>query len=130
MKNLIIALSVLFTVSLNAQVKKAPAKTAVKTEATKQVSTVKEKLSVEQAAKKDIDALAAFVSLSEERKFHFRGLFETKHRMLTSDSPEGLTPETKASVSKMIEGKFESSIDKESFEKIKANKPLFYQLMN
>ncbi|MGK4567135.1 hypothetical protein [Flavobacterium sp. 3HN19-14] len=123
MKNLIIALSLFFALGANAQAKKAKA-TAAPAKAIP--ATVAPKLTGEAAAKKNIQDLAAFVTLTPEKQASLTELFVTKQRMMTE---AGASAERKEVVSEIIGRKLEATLDGETFAKVKANTTLYQSLI-
>ena len=124
MKNLILALSLVFALGANAQTKKTVPVKAPKTV----VAAPKVKISDEDAAKKNLADLNSFTTLTPEKQAVFLELFNTKFRMLHKNGE--LTPERKTYVSQVISRKIEGSLDAQTFEKVKANTTLYQSLIN
>ena len=126
MKNLIIALSLFFALGANAQAKKAKATiTPVKTTTATTVAAAP-KLTGEAAAKKNIQDLTAFVTLTPEKQASLTELFKTKQRMMTD---AGDSAERKQVVSEIIGRKLEATLDSETFAKVKGNNTLYQSLV-
>ncbi len=127
MKNLIIALSLLFAVGATAQVKKAAPK--AKPVAAKTVAPAP--MSDEARVQKNLKDLNAATPLTDDQKEMFKGLFVRKYEMYhTEAGGQELSAERKAIVAKIIERKLEASLDGNSFAAIKANNVLFSSLIN
>ena len=124
MKNLIIALSLFFALGANAQAKKA--KATVVPAKTISTPAVAPKLSNEAAAKKNIQDLNAFVTLTPEKQASLTELFVTKQRMMTD---AGDSADRKKIVSEIIERKLEATLDGPTFTKVKANTALYQSLI-
>src|SRR6187402_334114 len=124
MKNLIIALSLFFALGANAQAKKAKASVAPAKTITAPVATAP-KLSNEEAAKKNIQDLTAFVTLTPEKQASLTELFKTKQRMMT----EAGTAERKQIVSEIISRKLEATLDGDTFTKVNSNTALYQSLI-
>jgi hypothetical protein len=123
MKNLITAVCLLFALAANAQTKKINP-----TKQTTEAPVLKEKISNEAAAKKNVTDLNNFTPLTPERQAVFQELFTTKFKMLNDNGD--LSSERKAYVSQIIARKIEASLDAPTFEKVKANTTLFSSLIN
>ena len=122
MKNLIIALSLLFAVSASAQAKKAAPAKAVKTE------VVKAKLSNEEAARKNVQDLNAYAPINEVQQTNLQMLFTTKYKWLNENGE--LSAERKAYIADIIGKKLEATLQGPTYEKVKANTALYNSLVN
>jgi hypothetical protein len=122
MKNLIIALSLLFAVGASAQAKKAAPKTKPATAAAVSAAPVSDEAKV----KKNVADLNAVVPLSDDQKVMMTGLFTRKYQMFKED---GTAPDKKANIARIIERKLDASFDSHTMETIKANKALFASLV-
>ena len=124
MKNLIIILSLFFTIGSFAQAEK---KSSEKTKsALKSVQFTPN--TPEESGLKNITDLEKFIPLNQETRAMLLELFTTKYRMFNEVGD--MSFERKAIISESIESKLQSSIDEVTFKKIKANKALFATLIN
>ncbi len=117
MKKIIAVLTLLFafSVSANAQDKKAVSKTEItKTELTPDV-----------LAKKEAEELAKFVGLKSEVIDDYTRLFERKYKLL---SHPGLTEEGKSEIKSTIDAKLRASLTPEQMEKLDKNPALLKKL--
>ena len=123
MKNLIIAVSLFFAICSSAQaVKKAPQKVKYQAGTAKWTPS-----SPEEGGLSNIISLEQFIPLKPEMKAMLQELFTTKYRML---SEVGDSAERKSIVSQAIAEKLQSTVDPQTFEKIKSNKALYTTLIN
>lgn len=122
MKNLIVALSLLFAVSVSAQAKKQTTYKVVAGSVKYTPSTP------EQDGLKNITELEKTISLNPDQKAMLQELFTTKYRMLTENGV--LSVERKNIISDAIASKLASSVDAGTLSKIKANKALYSSLIN
>jgi len=120
MKKVIIACFLMLAVSLTAN---AQNKKKTTTAETKEVV----KLTPAEAGEKDGVAIAQFLSLDENMKVAFCGLFEMKHQVMQSATE---TNESKKEMSRIVGLKIEASMDYERLEKLKANTALYNQLLS
>lgn len=115
MKNIFVALALFFALGASAQVKKAAVKeTPVKV------------LTADEAAQKDLDALNAFLPLSENVKPNVLKLLVTKHRTLKSDPT--LSEGRKSYLAEYNASRLELLLGAEDYAKVKGNATLFSKL--
>lgn len=119
MKKLLVAVAFFAVAGASAQTKAAQPK-AVTTQSAVAVSAHDAK------AQKNVDDLAALVTLTPQQKSDMKQLFITKFRMLTENGE--LSSERKEYISTVIGRKLQASFDADTFAKIKANTALFQSL--
>ncbi len=127
MKKIFLVFTILFAFSINcnAQTQKAVVQ---KNNVNLTQNVVEEKLSFEAKAQKNIAELSSFLSMTPEMTLTLTQLFTTKFKML--EKVEGLAIERRQYINTIIERKLESTLDSNSFEKIKSNKQLFKNLVD
>lgn len=124
MKKFILAITILvFSINSNAQVKKA----VVTKSATSTTTVNANKATNEVKAQKNVADLKAFTPLTDEMSSILLGLFKTKFNMLDE---AGSTIERRQVVNQIIERKLESTLDGDTFEKVKSNATLFKSLVD
>lgn len=104
-----------FSISANAQDKKATVKT-----------TVGASIDPKVAAKKDADDLKALVSLNDDTTLAFYNLFEQKYQTLAV--PE-LSAERRAVLKNVMEAKIRATLNGTDMAKLEANPALFKRLV-
>ena len=130
MKKLIAALTLTlaFTISLNAQIKKST--TAEEVTEIKEMASVeeskKEIASVEKS-KKYAEELSAYLGLNDTQNQDFYRLFEQKNRTLED---KNISVERRKEVSRIIEAKIRASLHANQSEKLEKNPELFKRLIN
>lgn len=119
MKKLIVALALFAAFGVSAQSKPAKTQGAL-LETPAQDSN-------EAKAAKNVADLGAAITLNADQKAIFQELFTTKYRML-NESGQELSQARKEHVASLIDKKLEATLDGNSYEKVKANKTLHYNL--
>jgi hypothetical protein len=126
MKKIIIALSMIVTVTfnVNAQQKKAvPSKETKKTE----VAAVQNVDIAGQKAEKEAYELAQFLDLNDTQRADFSRLLKMKHERLQNPQLKGTE---KAELLNVIEMKIRASLDSGQIEKLEKNAGLWKKLIN
>jgi len=118
MKKLIAAVTLMlvFSISANAQAKKAVVKEVTETT-----------LSPEVAAKKNADELTQFIGLKEDMTLNFERLFKMKQEVLLD---KNMSDERKAEMRRVVELKIRATLDYEQMEKLDKNPELLKRLLN
>lgn len=111
----ILTLTLAFSLNANAQDKKVVSKEEV----------TKKELSPEVAAKNDAYELIRFLGLEENKLGIYTNLFTKKYKVLAE---EGLTPERKEELTRVIDAKLRASLTPEQMEKLDKNSELLAKL--
>ena len=124
MKNLIIALSLIFALGASAQAKKS--KTTVNAPARTEVSNPQ--ITVEAAAQKNVSDIAAFTPINAETQRALKELFTTKYSMLSENGE--LSAERKREITHSMEYRLSLIFDPATIAKVKSNTKLYNSLIN
>ena len=111
----ILTLTLAFSLNANAQDKKVVSKEEI----------TKKELSPEVAAKNDAYELIRFLGLEENKLGIYTNLFTKKYKVLAE---EGLTPERKEELTRVIDAKLRASLTPEQMEKLDKNSELLAKL--
>lgn len=120
MKKIIAILVVMLAFGLNAN---AQQKTAA---ASKQQEKASIEAEVKSAALKDVEMMSKAITLSEQKRSDFTGLFETKHRYL-KENPN-FSQERKDALAKSIDAKIRASLDPDQVAKLEKQPGLMKKL--
>ncbi len=112
-----------FGATANAQQKKAAATPAPAKAAP---AAYHETPEVQKAAARDLELLSSTLTLTEDQKKAYKGLFETKHRTLSDKS---LSPERKGVIATNIESKLKSMMTPDQIAKLDSNPELLKKLI-
>jgi hypothetical protein len=100
--------------------------TASAQETAKTTTTAESKeAAIQKAAIEDAKALNEFIPLSNDQMQSFKGLFESKHRVLAEAN---LSEDRKKSMTQTIEAKISATLTPEQFQKLSQNQTLLKQL--
>lgn len=113
-----VTLMLVFSITANAQAKKAD---------TKDVKETTQKFTPEVAAKKNADELSQFLSLKENETDNFERLFKMKQDILQDSN---MSEERKTEMKRVVEAKIRATLDGEQMEKLESNPELFKRLLN
>lgn len=117
----IIALSALLTLGFAFNANAQQKKPAVKAAQTTKVALPATAAEVTAAAKKNVSSLNSVVSLTDQEKQMFQGLFETKYNNLNQVAKTGNNKAAKEEVYKNIELKLRASLSADKIAKLDAN---------
>lgn len=114
----VVTLMLVFSITANAQAKKA---------VTKDTKETTQKFTPEVAAKKNADELSQFLGLKENETDNFERLFKMKQDVLQDSN---MSEERKTEMRRIVDLKIRASLDGEQMEKLESNPELFKRLLN
>lgn len=118
MKNLIVALTLIFSLGICAQTKS--------TSTTREITTTK--ITPEMSAKKDVATVSTIFPIDSKTQTALQGILTSKYEILYNN--KDLSSERKTTLSESISSQIESVLGKAIFAKIKTDQVLYESLVN